>query len=371
MGLDALVQGRSLTIAPQLSAVLATCSRQFSGAVLVRQGDRDLLKAAYGNANRTWGIENQTDTRFRIASISKMFTAIAILQLIEQSHLNFTTPAAQRLGLEDTQISQTVTVYHLLTMTSGIADWFEESGDWAENWATLCREHPIYLLRRNRDYLPLFAHKPPLAQAGERYQYSNAGYILLGLLIEQVSGLSYANYVRRHIFEPARMPHADFLALDGVHPGVAEGYIPVVEKDAVKGAVVDWKKNIYSATPEAAADGGATATVDDLSRFMRSLLSGQLLSPEMTRAMLMPQVREAEPEADDDSVWEYGYGNEFLLNPSGQVLRWGHAGEEDGVSCRLFYYPQQALEVVILGNQSDCAGSLGWEIHDLVVESAS
>lgn len=369
MDLDAIApKARFLTVAPQLSAILSAYSQrgEFSGVVLVRQGDKDLLKVACSDANRTWGVKNRVDTRFRIASISKLFTAIAILQLIEQGQLNFATRIVERLGLQDTQIPKDVTVYYLLTMTSGIADWFEESEDWEANWAALCREQPIYSLRRNTDYLPLFVNKPPVALAGKRYQYSNAGYILLGLLIERVSGLSYFDYVRRHIFEPARMTRTDFVALDGVYPEVAEGYVPVMDD---QDGVIDWKRNIYSATPEAAADGGATSTVDDLSRFVRSLRSGVLLSSQMTQAMLTPQVLEEAPEDEDDYVWKYGYGNEFLLNRAGQVLRWGHTGEEDGVSCRLYYYPKEDLEVVILGNQSACAGGLGWEIHDLIVAS--
>ncbi|MEO0407722.1 MAG: serine hydrolase domain-containing protein [Cyanobacteria bacterium P01_A01_bin.135] len=348
-------------IALELSSILTAYSQadEFSGVVLLRQGDQDLLKAAYGYANRTWGLRNQPDTRFRIASISKVFTATAILQLIERGQLDWNTAVVQPLGLKDTQIPEAVTVYHLLTMTAGIADWFEESGDWAEDWAALCREHPLYLLRRNADYLPLFATKPPGSAVGERYQYNNASYILLGQLIEQVTGLSYFDYVRRHIFTPAQMTQSDFVALDAIHPPVAEGYIPVLNEQAAAA----WQKNIYAVTPEAAADGGAVSTVDDLSRFVRSLLAGQLLSPKMTQAMLTPQVLEA---TDDDYLWHYGFGNQFLLNRAGQVLRWGHTGEEEGVSCRLYYYPQADLQVVILGNQSECAGPLGWEIHDLL-----
>ena len=353
-----------------MNEIIAAKSRegQFSGVVSVKRNEDELFKAAYGYANRSWNIGNRIDTRFRIASVSKLFTAVAILQLIENNRLSLDASIVECLGLEDTTIPMEATVQHMLTMTSGIADWFEESGDWEENWAALCREHPIYLFRRNQDYLPLFVKKTPLFPVGEKHQYNGAGYILLGLVIEKVSGLSYFDYIRRYIFEKAQMTRSDFLSLDGVYEEVAEGYIPVNDKDD---KITGWKKNIYSTTPEAAADGGATSTVDDLSRFSQTLRHGQFLSAELTQEMLTPKVLER-PEQLRGYTWKYGYGNFFLLpmGDSDQVVRWGHTGEEDGVSCRLYYYPKENLDVVMLGNQSWCAGSLAWEIHSLILEMA-
>ena len=337
---------------------------RFSGVVLVRQDENDLFKAAHGYANRSWHIRNQLNTRFRIASLSKMFTAVAVLQLIEAGKLRLDTRLVECLGLEGTTIPPEATIHHLLTMTSGIADWFEESGDWEENWAALCREHPIYLFRRNEDYLPLFVNKPPLFPVGEKHQYNGAGYILLGLVIEKLSGLSYFDYVRQNVFARSWMTRSDFLPLDGVHEQVAEGYIPVLDQED---RVTGWKRNIYSTTPEAAADGGATSTADDLCRFSRALRAGELLSTEWTQDILTPKVIER-TEKLRGYTWKYGYGNFFLLDDTGQIVRWGHTGEEDGVSCRLYYYPKQNLDVVILGNQSWCAGRLAWEIHDLILE---
>jgi CubicO group peptidase (beta-lactamase class C family) len=201
---------------------------------------------------------------------------------------------------------------------------------------------------------------------GDKHQYNGAGYILLGLMIERISGLSYFDYVRRHIFDRAEMTRSDFLSLDSVHKEVAEGYIPLTDKED---KVTGWKKNIYSTTPEAAADGGATSTADDLCRFSRALREGLLLSATWTQDMLVPKVLER-AERVRGYTWKYGYGNFFLL-PTGdseRIVRWGHTGEEDGVSCRFYHYPKQNLDVVILGNQSWCAGSLAWEIHDLILE---
>ncbi|MBE7385104.1 MAG: beta-lactamase family protein [Leptolyngbya sp. SIO1E4] len=338
---------------------------QFSGAVLIKHHVNELFKAAYGDANKSWGIKNETNTRFRIASVSKLFTAVAILQLIDSKKLSVDTCIVDCLDLENTTIPYTVTIGHLLTMTAGIADWFEESGDWAQDWAALCREYSIYQFRHNEDYLPLFINKPPNAPVGQQHQYNNASYILLGLAIAKLSGLSYFDYVRTHIFAKANMISSDFVALDGVDKNVAEGYVPITNAEE---DVINWQKNIYSATPEAAADGGATSTVEDLARFAHALRSGQLLSAEMTSAMLTPKVLE-DDEPFDGYIWKYGYGNQFLEDEAGTIVRWGHTGEEDGVSCRFYYYPQQNIDVIILANQSECAGNIGWEIHDLILET--
>ena len=161
------------------------------------------------------------------------------------------------------------------------------------------------------------------------------------------------------------MNRSDFVALDDVDDEVAEGYIAVVDESE---QIIGWKKNTYSTTPEAAADGGATSTVVDLVKFSQALRKGLLLSAEMTQEMLTPKVAEGD-EPFRGYTWKYGYGNFFILDQNEQIVRWGHTGEEDGVSCRLYYYPKENLDVAILGNQSWCAGDLAWAIHDLILET--
>ncbi|WP_020579792.1 serine hydrolase domain-containing protein [Actinopolymorpha alba] len=338
-------------------------SDEFSGVVLVQQGERVLHRSAVGLANRTWQIPNRVDTRFRVGSVSKLFTAVAVLQLVEQGRVRLDDSLADLLALDEIGIPPEVTIGHLLSMTGGIADWFDESGDWAANWAALIRQHPIYLLRANADYLPLFAGKPALFPPGERYQYNGAGYILLGMVVERVSDTPYPDHVVRQVLEPAGMTRSGFVALDGVEPEVAEGYLPIPDDD---GAVTGWRKNIYSTTPEAAADGGATATAADLVAFLQALRSGKLLTEATTRQMLAPRVRERDEQVRG-YTWMYGYGVMSILNDAGHAVRWGHTGEEDGVSCRLYHYPDHDLDVALLGNASWCAAKLAWDIHDVIM----
>jgi len=340
-------------------------AQAFSGVVQLQQGDNTLWQGDFGYANRAWHVPNTVDTRFRTASIGKMFTAVAVLQLIDEGHLSLETRLSDCLPLAETTIPPATTIFHLLTMTSGVADWFEETDEWEAQWAELRRTTPLYLLRQNRDYLSLFSQKPPAGPPGV-YRYSNASYILLGLVLEQITGLTYAEVIRQRVFAAANMTASGFWGLDEVVEGVAEGYIP--QRDA-SDTIIGWQRNVYETTPDAAADGGVVSTVSDLVRFIKTLQQGQLLSPSLTQAMLTPQVL-TDTGRFRGYGWYYGYGNAFLLNDQHQIVRYGHTGEEAGVSCRLYHYPALSLDVIILGNQSDCAGSVGWAIHDALVNEA-
>ena len=175
----------------------------FSGVVLVTRGGAELFAGAYGYASRAWKVPNTMATRFDTASVTKLFTAVATLQLIDQGRLSFETRAVELPALRDTAIGRDVNVYHLLTHTSGIADDAdEESG---EDYADVWRTRPNYAVTETADFLPQFAYKPPNFPPGQGCRYCNCGYVLLGLLVERASGLSYRDYVRRHLFAPAGM----------------------------------------------------------------------------------------------------------------------------------------------------------------------
>lgn len=336
---------------------------QFSGVVLIKKENEEIFSGAYGYANRTWKVNNRLRTRFRIASISKMFTAVGILQLIEAGELSFDTKAVEYLDLENSMISKDVTIESLLTHTSGIGDYFdEELGD--EEWERLWSNIPIYKIRELEDYLELFMYKEPVSNVNEKYHYIGAGYILLGLIIEKASGVSYFDYIRENIFSKISMNDSDFLSLDGVDESVAEGYEAVLDGDE---KITGWKKNIYTTTPDAASDGGATSSAEDLIKFIKALRNNELLGEKMSREMFRPKVLEY-ADMPRGYIWMYGYGNEFILNKeSKEIIRCGHTGEEYGVSCRLYYYPSIDLDVVVLANQGSCAGSLAWGIHDILM----
>lgn len=332
--------------------------KNFSGAILIKRGDEIVFSYEGGFANRNWKVPNTLDTRFRVASISKMFTAVAIAQLVEKGALSFDSKLHDILDLKNTHISEDITVHHLLTHTSGISDYYDEStGD--EGWNELWRERPIYNLRTLEDYLELFIHKEMEAKAGEKFKYNNAGYVLLGVIIEKLTGDNYFDYVDKNIFKRAKMEESSFVCLDEVHEKVAEGYEEIEGK---------WLRNIYMTTPTAGPDGGATSTVGDLIKFIQALREGKLLGEEMTRKMLVPYVLDQESNGFRNYTWKYGYANAYLLDNDENIVRGGHTGEEYGVSGRLYYYPSRGIDVAILSNIGLTAGKLGWEFHDLITE---
>src|SRR5215208_3902797 len=185
---------------------------EFSGAVAVAQGDEELLLEAYGYASRTWNIPATVETRFDTASITKLFTAVATLQLVEEGAFALDTPVIAYLGLDETGISPAVTPYHLLTHTSGIADDADEEA--GERYEDVFLHRPNYSVIETADYLPQFIGKPPNFAPGEGCRYCNVGYVLLGLMIERATGSTYRSYVADHVFARAGMNQSGFFRMD-------------------------------------------------------------------------------------------------------------------------------------------------------------
>lgn len=334
----------------------------FSGVVLVTQGARELYAAAYGYASRAWQISNTLDTRFDTASITKLFTSIATLQLIDSGAFAFDTRVVDFLHLQDTAISRDVTVFHLLTHTSGIGDDCEEED--GEVYEEVWRTRPNYSVTETVDFLPQFVHKPANFLPGEGCRYCNCSWILLGLMIEQVTGMSYRNYVREHVFAKAGMEQSNFLRLDRVHENLAEGADPI--RDAA-GCIIGWKRNIYSFPPVGSPDSGAHVAARDLDRFLRAVQAGDLLSPQLTEAFLSPQVFYRQRP---DWKLMMGYGLTFYVDTRPRVVCYQKEGIKAGVSGIMRYFPRRDINVVILSNLEDGVWRPIWEVHDLVVNGA-
>jgi CubicO group peptidase (beta-lactamase class C family) len=330
----------------------------FSGVVKITQDGQELFAGAYGYAHRSWGVRNDLGVRFETASLTKLFTAVAILQIIEQNKLSFETPAIPYLEITDSTISDAVTVYHLLTHTSGIADDADEEA--GEDYADLWRERPNYMVTQTADFLPQFINKPPNFAPGAGCRYNNVAFVLLGLMLEKATGLSYRDYVRQHIFAPVGMAHSDFLHMADVHEDVAESYTAV--KNSTD-EITNWRRAIYARPPIGSPDGGAWTTAGDLDLFMTAVRNGRLLSPELTQAFLTPQVLYREHE---DFDFYYGYALYFALNKGGEVQFYLGQGEDTGVSAKCVYFPAQNIQAVLLANQDSCTWPLVWELYELI-----
>ena len=313
----------------------------FDGVVLLRRDGETLFEGAYGLASRRWGVPNSLDMRFDTASITKLFTSVAVLQQVGAGALDLDASIHDVVDLTGTTISRDVTLRHLLTHTSGIADDADEEA--GEDYADLWVEKPSYSVTETADFLPQFAYKPARVAPGTDCRYCNVGYILAGLALESVTGMSYRDYVRTHVFAAAGMADTDFFDRRDAAPRVAEGG-DVDESGR-------WVQNIFSYPPIGSPDGGAHATAGDLIRFFEAVRGGELLTPEWTAQFLTPQVRH-----DDDT--EYGFGLEFT------EAGYYKDGINAGASGVLIHYTGSGVDAVVLSNSEDGAWDAVSELND-------
>ncbi len=325
-------------------------NRDFSGTCLVKQGEETLFSYAYGMAHKGFRIPNNIDTKFNTGSISKVFTAVAVLKLIEQDTFSFGDKITELIDLSGTEIPDDVTVEHLLTHTSGIADDVED--DDSEGYDAFFVEIPNYSIRNTADFLPYFAYKKPLFKAGTQARYNNCAFVLLGLAVEKYSGTDYRAFVIDNIIEPLELKNTAFCSLDEVNENTAEGYIRVHDEE---GNFVRWKKNIYSYPPVGTPDGGIYSSVGDLDLFLRSFKTEKVLNREYSEMMMQPHSKH---------IWEDlwgkrlpvrirpGYGLDFVEKDN-RMRSISKDGLYPGARARMCYFPESDISLVILSNQ-DC-----------------
>jgi CubicO group peptidase (beta-lactamase class C family) len=323
--LHRLTQAQALAALSDHAAERAAAD-EFAGAVLVARRGKVLLKDAWGRADRKAGVANTPATRFRIGSMNKMFTAVATLQLVEAHKLALDDPIGQHLRrYPNKEVAAKVTVRHLLTHTGGTGDIFGPEFD----------QHRLGL-REHRDYLKLYGSRGLNFEPGARFEYSNYGFVLLGALIEHVSGATYDDYVRDHIFRPAAMRSTGALPEAVEVPERAVGYLRLSPASA-------WEPNTYTLPWRGTAAGGGYSTVGDLLRFAQALGSGGLLS-EATLA-----------EATRPHQQQYGYG--FDVQGQGRLASYGHGGGAPGMNGELRVFPELGYVVVALSNLDPPAAS--------------
>ncbi len=234
---------------------------EFSGVVLLERAGTTVYSGAFGSASVAYQAPNTLDTAFNVGSIDKIFTHIAIEQLVEQHRLRLDQTIGELLPDYPNKAARAVTVEQLLEMRSGIGDFFGP-----KYLAT-----PKDRIRTLADYLPLFADEPLAFPPGTQRAYSNGGYIVLGLIIERVTGTSYYSYVAAHIFGPAGMTSAGWPQRDVPQSGLATGYTTVDDPGGAR------RDNVYTAPARGSSAGGGYATAGDLAAFARALLGDKLL----------------------------------------------------------------------------------------------
>lgn len=329
----------------------------FSGAVLVAKDGRPVYVAARGMASKAYRVPNRADTKFNVASVGKMFTAVAVLQLVEQRKLALTDTVGRLLpDYPNRQVAEKVTVHHLLSHSSGMGDMHGAK--------YVCRKG---VLRQVRDYFPLFADEPLAFEPGERMQYSNAGYLLLGAIIEKVSGENYFDYVRRHVFAPAGMTDTDFYETDTDTPNHATGYTNFQDMgDDYFQFRLGQRRNtsLYNGA-KGNPQGGASSTVADLLRFSRALREHRLLGASSLEQMTARKFFFRKYAAGDI---HYGYGFELEEVRGQRVV--GHGGGDLGISSALRWYPDSGDYTVVVLSNYDRGGIVAIDkLQQMITES--
>lgn len=302
-------------------------SNEFSGTILVAKDDKIIENRAYGQANIEYGIKNEINTKFNIASITKMITAVATLQLYENGKVELDVPIGKYLTQYPNKlVRDSVTIHQLLTHTSGLNNFYVSSSDKIKN-----SEY-----KQVSDFVPLFINDSLLSNPGTKYGYSGTGFVILGLIIEKISDKNYYDYVKDSIFKTAKMPNTVELEVDSIVSNKASGYTSMFGKNKIL------KKNDYYLT-KASPAGFHYSTTEDLFNFLKSLRNYKLLNKETTELMFEPKIKGYNTHL--------GYGIDVDQRYNQTIL--GHSGGWYGIHTELMYFVNDDYTIVILSNIDD------------------
>ena len=253
--------------------------------------------------------------------------------MIEAGKLSLDSEIWDLLPFNLGQINKKVTIFHLLTHTSGIGDYIDEESDELEQMRELYDQYPVYLWERLEYYLQMITPLPQKFGPGLRFGYSNAGFVLLGLAIEAAGGKAYQRYVTDEIIVPLELRHTGFYRTDALPASTAHGYI----RDATGG----WRTNVFNLPVIGGSDGGLYTTARDLDILWRALFDGRVLSGKMLRAFLAPQAQRGADRSYGLGVYRYG----------GEADAAYYAvGGDFGVDFFTAYFPDEGITASALGN---------------------
>jgi CubicO group peptidase (beta-lactamase class C family) len=295
----------------------------FNGVVLIADSGRVVHHSAHGLAHRGYQVANRLDTKFNLASVGKTFTAVAIGQLVEQGRLKFSDTLARVLPSYPNQaVARRITIGQLLSHRSGMGLYWERL--FAGNWTAV---------RTTKDLLPFFVDDTLLFTPGSRWFYSNTGFAVLAMVVEQVSGETYFDYVQKHILDPIGMANTGYYPLDQDVPNLAIGYFR--DEDGVL------RNNLFTHTVRGGGAGGGWSTAPDLLKWAEALRQGTVLGATIAHQMMTRQT-------DDDRGGGYGYG--FIIQNTGGRTLVGHTGGFPGITTFFFMDPERDRVGVMMTN---------------------
>jgi CubicO group peptidase (beta-lactamase class C family) len=312
----------------------AAADDELSGVVLVSRGGRVVLHKAYGMADKGFGVPNGLNTKFHLGSMDKMFTAVAVGQLVQEGKLSFDDRLAKVLpDYPDKQVAEKITIRHLLTHTSGLGDIFKPAFyEHRDNY------------RNSRDYFPLFSGEPLRFEPGAKWSYSNAGYVVLGAVVEKVSGQNYFDYVRERIFRPAGMNDTGAYEINEVVPDRAVGYLRDADEDPL--GVLPRRSNVLFVPFKGCSAGGGYSTAPDLLKFAEALRAHRLLNVEMTETVTSGKVGFTGPFGPE----KYGFGFVAFEVGGKEVRGNSGGGPSSGISSEMDVFWDSSWTVIVLTN---------------------
>ena len=325
----------------EIRALLAKVKEKdwYSGTVLVAKGSNILLTDFAGEASKAFHVPNNIDTKFNLGSMNKMFTSVAVARLVESGKLSFDDPIGKWVDESwlPKDVTGKITVRHLITHTSGLGSYFNEA----------YQKSSRALFRKLDDYKPLIKDDKPAFTPGERFQYSNTGMFLLGVIIEKVTGEDYFEHIRKAVYAPAGMTDSDSYEMDYPVENLAVGYSPDLKSP------YKWQNNLYKHVLKGGPAGGGFSTVKDLHRFALALLSDKLISRRMRDLMWT-----------DFKGSNYGYGFTAVQSPGGKAV--GHSGGFDGINSQLDIYVDSGYIVAAMCNYDNGASPLAEKIGSIL-----
>lgn len=319
----------------------------FSGVVHVDRSGHVELAKAYGMAHVALQVPNAIDTQFAIASAVKGMTAVAVVSLVDDGLLELSTPARAVLGGDLPLIGDGVTIENLLSHRSGIGDYLDENAD--IDISDYLMAVPVHELATTEQFLAALDGFPSKFEPGEQFAYCNSGFVVLALIAERISGMSFHNLVHRRVCEPAAMVDTAFLRTDELPGRAAVGYLEV---DGVM------RSNVFHLPVRGNGDGGIYSTVADIRSFWSAFFAGQLVPEKWVAEMLRPHSVVSDAE-------RYGLG--FWLDGSGDAVRL--EGYDAGVSFRSWHHPSSQLTYTVISNTSDGAWPVTRRLHELLSDN--
>lgn len=308
----------------------------FSGVILLEENGNVIHGRGYGLAQRAESIPNTLNTRFAMASGCKIFTAVAIGQLVDRGMISFDTLLQDCLDIRFPNFDPQVTIHHLLTHSSGIPDYFDE--EVMDDYAALWDNRPMYRMRSPKDFLPMFQNNEMKFRPGQRFMYNDAAFIVLGLIVEQQSGMRFTEYIETNILKPCSMTDSGYFSTDQLPERTAYSYI----HDETTGV---WKTNFFAVPIIGAPDGGAYTTAPDMAKFWTALFDGKMLQPTTLEKFLTPHIK-ATSEGENQF---YGYGI-WIIKKDETIRAYYVTGSDPGVAFLSIVYPADNMRLTIIGN---------------------